>query len=85
MNEYKINLKGYYEKTVTVCADTAEQAAEKLKTALFDTDLIQFTDEDFIGGDVEILDTDEDNDEDECSGCECCCPICGNCIYACEC
>lgn len=46
MNKYDVTLTAHYEKTVSVYADTPEQAKEKIETVLFDTDIIQFTDED---------------------------------------
>ena len=54
MNKYDVTLTAHYEKTVSVYADTPEQAKEKIETVLFDTDIIQFTDEDFIGGDATL-------------------------------
>ena len=59
MNKYDVTLTAHYEKTVSVYADTPEQAKEKIETVLFDTDIIQFSDEDFIGGDAAILVADE--------------------------
>ena len=98
MNKYDVTLTAYYEKTVSVYADTPEQAKEKIETVLFDTDIIQFTDEDFIGGDAAILvadegkpDKDECSDEDDCSehdDCSDCpyfCPVCGECMCEDEC
>ena len=51
-------LTGHYEKTISVYADSPEQAAEKLKTILFDTDLIDFSDEDFVCGEADITEAD---------------------------
>ena len=45
MKKYDVTLTGHYEKTISVYADSTEQAAEKVKTILFDTDLIEFSDE----------------------------------------
>ena len=42
MNKYDVTLTAHYEKTVSVYADTPEQAKEKIETVLFDTDIIQF-------------------------------------------
>lgn len=42
MKKYAVTLTGHYEKTISVYADTPEQAAEKVKIILFDTDLISF-------------------------------------------
>lgn len=92
MNEYKITIAANYEKTISVYADTVEQAAEKAKIVLFDTDLIHFTDDDFVCGEVDIDDADENGcaeneaeDEceewDDCSACPYFCPMCGECMY----
>ena len=60
-----------------------------MKMILFDTDLIHFTDEDFIFGEAVIADENdreesktvsEDCDEDDCSGCAYLCPVCGCCM-----
>ena len=40
--------------------DSPEQAAEKLKIILFDTDLVRFSDGDFVCGEAEINDPMED-------------------------
>lgn len=61
MNEYTVTLTGKYEKTITVQAKTAVQAREKIETILFDTELISFDDEDFVGGEVDISDACEDD------------------------
>ena len=98
MNKYDVTLTAHYEKTVSVYADTPEQAKKKIETVLFDTDIIQFTDEDFIGWDAAILvadegkpDKDECSDEDDCSEYDDCsdcpyfCPVCGECMCEDEC
>jgi hypothetical protein len=90
MNNYNVTLTAHFEKTVSVLADTPEQAKEKMKIILFDTDLIDFTDEDFVCGEAFIADENgckeseaasEDCDEDDCSGCDYLCPVCGCCMY----
>lgn len=48
MKQYDVTLTGHFEKTVSIYADSPEQAEEKLKIILFDTDLIQFSDKDFV-------------------------------------
>lgn len=95
MKKYAVTLTGHYEKTISVYADTPEQAAEKVKIILFDTDLISFSEEDFVCGEAKIEDADKedgkekdmpDEDEDECmnhedcSGCPYLCPVCGECL-----
>ena len=77
MKNYDVTLTAHYEKTVSVCADSPEQAAEKVKIILFNTDLIEFSDEDFVCGEADITehsedgldDTDEEelSEEDDCS------------------
>ncbi len=94
MKKYNVTLTGHYEKTISVYADSPEQAAEKVKIILFDTDLIHFSDEDFVCGEADIQDADEDSkteseadDEDgdeclkheDCSDCPYFCPMCGEC------
>lgn len=54
MKKYAVTLTGHYEKTISVYADTPEQAAEKVKIILFDTDLISFSEEDFVCGEAKI-------------------------------
>lgn len=95
MKKYDVTLTGHYEKTISVYADSTEQAAEKVQMILFDTDLIDFSDEDFAYGEADITEADEDGceerpaedgDEDECLECGDCsdcpyfCPVCGECM-----
>ena len=47
LKQYEVTLTGHFEKTVSIYADSPEQAAEKLKIILFDTDLIAFSNEAF--------------------------------------
>ena len=87
MKNYDVTLTAHYEKTVSVCADSPEQAAEKVKIILFDTDLIEFSDEDFVCGEADITEHSEDglddtdkeelSEEDDCSDCPYFCPVCG--------
>lgn len=91
MKHYDVTLTAHYEKTISIYADSPEQAQEKLKTVLFDTDLVEFSDEDFVCGDAEISehcedgldDTDdkEASEKDDCSDCPYFCPVCGACMY----
>ena len=62
MKQYDVTLTGHYEKTISVYADSPEQAAEKLKIILFDTDLIDFSDEDFVCGEADIAEADGDGE-----------------------
>lgn len=48
MKKYDVTLTGHYEKTISVYAESPEQAKEKTKIILFDTDLIHFSDEDLV-------------------------------------
>ena len=96
MKKYDVTLTGHYEKTISVYADSPEQAAEKVKIVLFDTDLIEFSDEDFVCGEADIQDADEDGMEEngaddegenecleneDCSGCPYYCPVRRECMY----
>ena len=54
LKKYDVTLTAHYEKTISVCAESAEQAKAKTEIILFDTDLINFTDEDFICGEAKI-------------------------------
>lgn len=95
MKNYDVTLTAHYEKTVSVCADSPEQAAEKVKIILFDTDLIEFSDEDFVCGEADITEHSEDglddtdkeelSEEDDCSDCPYFCPVCEECLYEDEC
>lgn len=95
MKKYDVTLTAHYEKTISVCAESAEQAKEKTEIILFDTDLINFTDEDFVCGEADITELCEDGledtvgeeacDDDCCSDCPYFCPVCGECMYEDEC
>lgn len=89
MKKYDVTLTGHYEKTISVYAESPEEAKEKTKIILFDTDLIQFSDEDFVCGEADITEenevTDEDMEGEDCSGCPYFCPVCGECLYEDEC
>lgn len=88
MKKYDVTLAAHYEKTIAVQAESSAHAREKIETILFDTDLIDFTDEDFICGEATITEPDEDGCEeknesftdDGCSGCAYQCPVCGECM-----
>ena len=88
MKKYDVTLAAHYEKSISVYAATPAHAREKIETILFDTDLIDFSDEDFICGEATINDPCEDSYEenDESLGDDCCsecaywCPVCGNCL-----
>lgn len=96
MKKYDVTLTGRYEKTISIYADSPEQAAEKVKIILFDTDLIEFSDEDFACGEIDIEDADEDEceeraaededmEDDRCPDCPYFCPVCGECRCEDEC
>ena len=64
LKKFKVTLTGHYQKTISVYAETPEQVKEKTETILFDTDLIDFSDEDFIGGEAAItVDREDDLEE----------------------
>ncbi len=92
MKKYEVTLTAHYEKTISVYADSLEEAREKLKTVLFDTDLVNFSDADFVCGEADITAPlknenketdikDECLEHEECSGCPYYCPVCGECMY----
>ena len=60
MKKYDVTLTAHYRKTVSVYAESPEQAKEKTKIILFDTDLINFTDDDFVCGETDITEQRED-------------------------
>lgn len=91
MKKYEVTLTGHYEKTISVYADSIEDAQRKMEIVLFDTDIIDFSDGDFIGGEADIADESE-NDREEtkakdgmemddcCRACPYRCPVCGECM-----
>ena len=60
MKKYDVILRGHYEKTISVYADSPEEAKKKTEIVLFDTDLIDFTDDDFVCGEADITEQSED-------------------------
>ena len=87
MKKYDVTLIAHYEKTISVCAESAEQAKEKTEIILFDTDLISFADEDFVCGEAKINEACEDGAEDtaEEEASPYFCPVCGECMCEDEC
>ena len=95
MKKFDVTLTGHYEKTISVYADSPEQAAEKVRIILFDPDLIDFSDEDFVCGEAKINEsceggaehTDEEEaiEDERCSDCPYFCPVCGECMCEDEC
>ena len=91
MKKYDVTLTAHYEKTISVCAESAEQAKAKTEIILFDTDLINFTDADFVCGEADITEQSEDGldgtgenilqENEDCSDCPYFCPVCGECMY----
>ena len=80
MKKYDVTLRGHYEKTISVYADSPEEAKKKTEIVLFDTDLIDFTDDDFVCGEADITESLTDGSE-----CPYFCPVCGECVYEDEC
>ena len=60
MKNYDVTLTAHYQKTVSVYSESPEQAKEKTKIILFDTNLIDFTDDDFVCGEANITEQSED-------------------------
>ena len=84
MKKYEITIAAYYEKTIPIHAETPSQANDLVKTILLNTDLIKFSDDDFICGEAVINDTYEDDksvENDQCIKCPDCCPLCGCCLF----
>ena len=92
MKKYEVTLTAHYGKTVSVYADSPEEAREKLKTVLFDTDLVKFSDGDFVCGEAEINapleDAGEENESEGedfedgcCSECPCLRMVCKGCCH----
>lgn len=91
MKKYEATLIGHYEKTISVYADSPEDARRKMEIVLFDTDLIDFSDEDFVSGEANIAEADKDGCEETeaedgieldecCPACPYLCPVCGECM-----
>ena len=95
MKKYDVTLTAHYRKTVSVYAESPEQAKEKTKIILFDTDLINFTDDDFVCGEADITEQREDGldgagentlqENEDCSDCPYFCPVCSECMYEDDC
>ena len=91
MKKYDVTLTAHYQKTISVCAESAEQAKAKTEIILFDTDLINFTDDNFVCGEADITGQSEDSldsvcentlqENEDCSDCPYFCPVCGECMY----
>lgn len=92
MKKYDVTLTANYQKTVSVYAESPEQAKEKTKIILFDTDLIEFTDDDFVCGEADITKQSEDGlgsagentlqENEDCSDCPYFCFSCGSVMYS---
>ena len=66
MKKYDVTLTSHYQKTVSVYAESPKQAKEKTKIILFDTDLINFTDDNFVCGEADITEQSEDSLDSAC-------------------
>ena len=95
LKKYDVTLTAHYQKTLSVYAESPEQAKEKTKIILFDTDLINFTDDDFVCGEADITEQSEKGldgagentlqENEDCSDCPYFCPVCGECMYEDDC
>ena len=95
LKKYDVTLTAHYQKTISVCAESAEQAKAKTEIILFDTDLINFTDDNFVCGEADITGQSEDSldsvcentlqENEDCSDCPYFCPVCGECMYEDDC
>ena len=59
MKKYDVTFTAHYRKTLSVYAESPEQATEKTHNILCDTDLITFTDDDFVCGEADITEQSE--------------------------
>ena len=85
MKKYDVTLTAHYQKTVSVYAESPEQAKEKTN----------FTDDDFVCGEADITEQSEDSldsacentlqENEDCSDCPYFCPVCGECMYEDDC
>lgn len=89
MNSFDVTMKGHYEKTVTISGNSLEEAVTNLHIMLANPDLIGFSNEDFMYGEVAFADEADDEDEclehEDCSDCPYYCPVRGECMYGDEC
>ena len=95
LKKYDVTLTAHYRKTVCVYAESPEQAKEKTKIILFDTDLINFTDDGFVCGEADITEQSEDGldgvgentlqENEDCSDCPYFCPVCSEGMYEDDC
>ena len=91
LKKQDVTLTAHYQKTGSVYEERHEQAKEKTKIILFDTDLINFTDDDFVCGEADITEQREDGldgagentlqENEDCSDCPYFCPVCGEGMY----
>ena len=87
MKKYDVTLTAHYRKTVSVYAESPEQAKKKTKIILFD--------DDFVCGEADITEQSEDGldgagentlqENEDCSDCLYFCPVCGECMYEDDC
>ncbi len=98
MKIFDVKITGKYEKSMTVLAESIEEAKDKTAMILFETDLLDFEDEDFAGGDVDITERmpedetgtedaenmdDEDENEEETGDSDGFCRTCRYCCPVC--
>lgn len=64
MNEYDITITATSVKEFTVFADSYDEAHELAEDIFFNSDLVDFTDNDIVGIDVEVDSTNEETEDD---------------------
>lgn len=64
MKKYDVLLRADYEKRFFVYAESEDEAREKVEILLFDTNAVTFGDENFMGGEAEIMEEEKENDMD---------------------
>ena len=95
MKKYDVTLTAHYEKTISVCAESAEQAKAKTESSVLETDISKFAEEDLVCGEAKINESckdggegtagEEANKDERCSDCPYFCHACGECMCEDEC
>mgnify|MGYP007042230002 CR=1 FL=1 len=96
MKKYDVTLTAHYRKErFRLCGKAPNRQRKKTKIILFDTDLINFTADDFVCGEADITEQSEDGldgagentlqENEDCSDCPTLCPMCGECMYEDDC
>lgn len=90
MKPYDVRVTFQYQKLVTIQAKTEEEALEKMKMVVCETDLMRFEEDDLISCDVKVEGgnmtegqyKETDICEESCKECVFECLVCGGCLCA---